>query len=63
MNRAIWKWYYRQLRIIRRETAKANTDAMIFGTGFVRISEDGFVNHVLPQAVYINPDGEAILPC
>jgi hypothetical protein len=60
MNRATWKWYYRQLRITRREAAKAHMDAMIFGTGFVRVSDDGFVNHLLPQAVYISPGSQTI---
>lgn len=52
MNRQIWKWYYRQMRIVRRETAKASIDCLIYGTGFVRITDDGFVNHILPEAIY-----------
>lgn len=51
MSKQVWKWYYRQLRIIRRETIKAHFDMMIYGTGFVRISDDGFVNHIHPWAV------------
>ena len=50
MNKAVWKWYYRQLRIARRECFKAHWDMMIYGIGFVRI-KDGYINHVLPQAV------------
>lgn len=52
MNRQTWKWYYRQLRIARREAYKASIDMLCFGTGFVRISEDGFINHIRPEAVY-----------
>jgi hypothetical protein len=53
MNRTAWKFYYRQLRIIRRESLKASMDMLIYGTGFVHISDDGFVNHILPQSVVI----------
>jgi hypothetical protein len=55
--RAAWKAYWHQLRIIRREAFKAQRDAMIFGIGCVRI-KDGFINHVLPQAIFIGSDGE-----
>jgi hypothetical protein len=51
MNRQTWKWYYRQLRIIRRESWKATEDMMIFGTGYVRISDDGFINHIRPESI------------
>ena len=50
MTKAVWKWYYRQLRIARRECFKAHWDMLIYGIGFVRI-KDGYINHVLPQAV------------
>jgi len=50
MNKAVWKCYYRQLRIARRECFKAHWDMMIYGIGFVHI-KDGYINHVLPQAV------------
>lgn len=53
MNRTQWKLYYRQLRIIRREAYKATMDMMIFGTGFVCVSDDGFVNHLLPQSMVL----------
>lgn len=49
MPRWLWRWFYRQHRIIRRETNKAAVDALIFGIGYVRTSEDGFVNHVRPE--------------
>lgn len=51
MPRVVWKWYYRQLRIVRREGRKALMDAAVYGTGFYQISGEGFVNHVLPQSV------------
>jgi len=50
MTKAAWKWYYRQIRIARRECYKARLDMLIYGTGFVRV-QDGYVNHILPQAV------------
>lgn len=53
MTRTVWKLYYRQLRMIRRESLKAATDMLIYGTGFVRITDDGFINHILPQSVVI----------
>lgn len=53
MSRQLWKWYYRQLRIARREAWKATMDCMIYGVGYVRVSDDGFVNHVLPQSVQL----------
>ena len=46
-----WKLSYRKLRIARREALKAADDMMLFGTGVVYISQDGFVNHILPQSV------------
>lgn len=55
--RAKWKVYWRQVRIVRRETAKAARDMLIFGTGCVFMSGDGFINHVLPEAVLIGRDG------
>lgn len=53
MNRATWKAYYRLMRIIRRETYKAHTDCLLYGTGFVRVSDEGFVNHIYPWAVRV----------
>lgn len=55
--RSKWKAYWRQLRILRREAAKATRDMLIFGTGYVFVSGDGFINHVLPEAVLISHDG------
>lgn len=53
MNREAWKFYYRQLRIVRRESWKAAMDMVIYGTGYVRVDDNGFVNHILPQSVVI----------
>lgn len=39
MTRAQWKAGYRQIRIIRRESAKAWTDAMIYGRGAVKMGD------------------------
>jgi len=38
--RAFWYLWYRQLRIVRRESWKAYEDMVLFGTGFVKIGED-----------------------
>lgn len=35
-----WKLWWRQLRIIRRETTKAWEDQMLFGTGYTQIGPD-----------------------
>ena len=35
-----WKLWWRQLRIIKRETTKQWQDTIIFGTGFVQIGPD-----------------------
>ena len=37
MTREQWKAYYRQYRIVRRETYKASTDMLLYGSGFVEI--------------------------
>jgi len=37
-TRGIWKWWYRQTRISRRETDKAFMDTVLFGCGFTRVS-------------------------
>jgi hypothetical protein len=55
MTQQAWYWYYRQLRIARREAWKATADMLIYGTGFIRV-KDGFVNHILPNHVAIHPD-------
>jgi hypothetical protein len=52
MTREAWKAYYRLMRITQRETAKAMVDAMTFGTGAVFVSNDGFINHIRPDAIF-----------
>ena len=44
-TRPLWHWWYRELRIARRESDKSLMDAVIFGIGFTRVTADG-VNHV-----------------
>ena len=47
MNRRTWKIYHRLQRIIVRESWKAYEDAVIFGTGAVKIdNETGEPHHV-----------------
>lgn len=48
MNRATWKWWYRKMRICRRETSKAAVDMLVYGSGFVQMGPDipDFVRHV-----------------
>jgi hypothetical protein len=41
MTREVWKYWYRQMRIARREAAKAVTDMMVYGSGMVKISVEG----------------------
>lgn len=53
--RLYWKWYYRQLRIVRRESTQAWMDTLIFGTGYVRVTDDGFINHIRPEAIHYAP--------
>ena len=45
-----WKATYRMLRIARRETRKACTDVMIFGTGIVFVPKDGSEPRHVPLA-------------
>lgn len=47
-----WKAWYRQFRIIRRETSKACEDMILYGTGCVTFMNDGdFIQHVPIQNV------------
>jgi hypothetical protein len=39
-TKAAWKFIYRQYRIVRREAKKAALDAMIYGSGMVRVGSD-----------------------
>jgi len=45
MNKVQWKIYYRLIRIARRESLKAATDAMIYGVGAVLVG-DGDPRHI-----------------
>lgn len=54
MSREAWKVYWRTLRIMRRESLKAAMDAMAFGTGYVFVSNEGFINHIRPEAVFLD---------
>jgi len=36
-----------------KETDKAITDALIYGSGFIRIDNDGKVEHISPQNIII----------
>lgn len=48
MNRAQWKVYWRQLRIIRRESWKAFEDQMLFGRSILEIGPEvpDLIRHV-----------------
>jgi hypothetical protein len=53
MDRRQWRNLYREVRIIRREAGKAAFDAMVYGSGFVRIDNDRSVHHIPIQDVRI----------
>ena len=48
MSKTSWKIWYRQLRIVRRESHKAFMDMMVYGTGFTEIGHDipDLIRHV-----------------
>lgn len=55
MNKKEWKKFYRLTRVARRETMKAAIDMMIYGTGFMKVSNDGSdPEHVPFEKVKIN---------
>lgn len=56
MNKQTWKIYYRLLRIINRESNKAMLDMMIYGTGYVKIDDNG-IRHIPIQNIIIK-DGK-----
>jgi hypothetical protein len=41
MTRAAWRWWYREIRIVRRECEKGMMDLMIHGSSFIRVDADG----------------------
>jgi hypothetical protein len=56
VNRAQWKAFYRQLRIIRRECAKATTDLVLFGNCFIKYGSQvpDLIQHVpLSEVTYV----------
>lgn len=53
MNREAWYVYYRMLRIYRREMKKVWEDTLLFGTGFLKVNDDGYPNHMLPDKIVL----------
>jgi hypothetical protein len=41
MTRTQWRWWYREMRVIRRECEKGMADLMIYGSSFIRIDASG----------------------
>lgn len=56
-TRKAWKAWYRLIRIARRESGKASMDCILFGTGLVRIDENGEAKRIAPQDYRIARDG------
>lgn len=49
-----WKKTWRAIRVARREVKKANLDAMIYGTGVVRLpNDDSDPRHIPIADTYI----------
>lgn len=44
--KAVWKYYYRQYRIIIREARKTVSSAVVYGSGALYVGDDGDVAHV-----------------
>lgn len=63
ISRTAWRAIWRQLRIINRETLRAQRDLLLFGTSFVQIGADvpDYIRCVPPEDVLIRPDGTAEL--
>lgn len=55
-----WKIYYRQLRIIRRETFKGVDDLILFGSCFIETGENvpDFIRHIPLGEIYEAPSKE-----
>ena len=49
--RCVWKKLYRMARVEYRERSKAFSDAMIYGTGFVKVDATG-TRHVPAADVF-----------
>jgi hypothetical protein len=46
LTKPCWKMLYRMHRIRAREAEKATADAMIYGSGFLKVSASGEALHV-----------------
>lgn len=55
ISRATWKVIWRQLRIVKRETALANRDMLCFGTGYLQTGPGvpDFIRRVHPSNMEI----------
>ena len=53
--RARWKFLYRKLRVCKRETLKAGTDVMLYGTGAVFVP-----NNIVCDPYRIHPKDIAL---
>lgn len=54
LNRRQWKEAYRLYRICMREAAKANLDMMLYGSGYIQITnEPDYIKHIPIQAIQI----------
>lgn len=62
MTRSQWKAWWRQVRIIKRESLKAAEDMWLFGTGYVKIGEDvpDLIQHIPLETLRFRPDGSVI---
>ncbi len=56
VSRAQWKTIWRQLRIVKREAAQAESDMMFFGTGYLETGPEvpDFIRCVHPSNVAID---------
>lgn len=54
LNRAQWKFLYRQYRIARREALKASMDMGIYGIGIVKVGErvPNGIRHIKTQEFF-----------
>ena len=52
--RFAWKSFYRVFRITVRETRKAEKDLLLYGTGVVRLTDDG-PRHIPLEQVSFEP--------
>lgn len=60
MPRWLWKKTYRSARVILRESEKATTDVMLFGTGVIFRPDDGSdPSHIPWPALLVAPDKKA----